>query len=142
MYLRLCQNKIQKDVNDELKKYQLSSSYIGILLLLNDHTEGYSMTELSKLISVDNALMTRNIKGLEEIEYVYRNREKTNQRKYHICLTEKGLEVAKELQKIMQKKQEEFVSNFTKEEKEMIEKAINIVMQKFMKVMKEDDIEC
>ena len=142
MYLRQCQNKIQKDVNEELKKYQLSSSYVGILLLLYDHKDGYSMSELSRLISVDNALMTRNIKGLEDIEYVYRNRENDSQRKYHICLTKKGFEVAEKMKEMMQKKQDDFACLFTEEERKIMEQAIDIVVSKFMKVMKEDDSKC
>lgn len=139
IYLRQFQNKMQKEFNDDLKHYQISSTHIGILLTLQSRKEGYSMSELSRLIKVDNALMTRNIKELEKIEYIYRNRENELQRKYHICLTEKGNQVAEELCKIMRKKQEEFINCFTEEERNMIENAIKIIIQKFMKTIEKEE---
>ena len=75
VYLRQFQNKIQKEFNEDLKNFHLSSTYLGIIMMLYDHREGYSMSDLSRLTSVDNALMTRNIKELEKIDYIYRNRE-------------------------------------------------------------------
>lgn len=131
IYLRQLQNKIQKDFNEELKKFHLTSTYIGILILLFHHKEGYSMSELSRLTSVDNALMTRNIKELEKVNYIYRNRENDFQRKYHICLTEEGRNVAKDLEQLLEKRQKDFLKLFTSEEQEILDKAFHIVISKF-----------
>ncbi len=139
VYLRQFQSKLQKDFNEDLKRFNLTSTYIGIFLLLNEEPDGYSMSELSRLNSVDNALMTRNIKELEKINYIYRNRENESQRKYHICLTETGKKVAKELKELLQKRQQEFLNSFTKEEKEILEQAIDIIFQKFVLTIKEEN---
>ena len=142
VYLRQFQNKIQKDFNEDLKKFKLTSTYIGILILLFNQKEGYSMSELSRLTSVDNALMTRNIKELEKANYVYRNRENDFQRKYHICLTEEGRNVAKNLKKLLQNRQEEFLKRFTFEEKEILEKAFHIVINKFINTIEKGEETC
>ena len=139
IYLRQCQNKIQKNFNEELKKYHISSTHLGILTLLNAHQDGYSMTELSKLMKADNALMTRNIQELEKIEYIYRDRMTNNDRKYHICLTKKGREVASEVRKIILRKQEEFKKSLTNEELLTIDKAMSILTEKFINKMKEEE---
>ena len=139
VYLRQFQNKIQKEFNEDLKNFHLSSTYLGIIMMLYDHPEGYSMSDLSRLTSVDNALMTRNIKELEKIDYIYRNRENELQRKYHICLTEKGQKVAGELKNIIEKRQQDFLKLFSKEEQALLEQAMNIVIQKFITNIKEGE---
>lgn len=139
IYLRQFQNKMQKDFNDDLKRFKISSTHIGIIMMLSKLEEGCSMSELSRQTKVDNALMTRNIKELEKIEYVYRNRANELQRKYHICLTKKGQEVASELRKIVENKQKEFCKCFTREEIEIVKKAINIIAQKFMNTLEKEE---
>lgn len=132
IYLRKFQNKIQKQFNQEIKKLNLTSTYVGIIMILSRKETGYSMSELSRLTAVDNALMTRNIKELEKINYIYRNREKESQRKYHICLTEEGKNVAESLKNIMEKKRDYLIESFTEEEQEVLEKAGKIVIHRFL----------
>ena len=100
------------------------------------------MSNLSRMIKVDNALMTRNIKELEKINYIYRNRENESQRKYHICLTEDGEKIAKKLCSIMEQKQKKFIEKFTPEEKNIIEKAVQIVYEKFGKEIEKEEKTC
>lgn len=142
MYLRQFQNKAQKEFNEELKKFGISSTHIGIITILKNHPMGCSMSEISRIIMVDNALMTRNIKELEKINYVYRNRENESQRKYHICLTEEGNEVANEIERIIRQKQECFQQHFTKEEQMQVEQGIKILIEKSMKIMESEDKKC
>lgn len=142
IYLRQFQKIIQKNVNDELKNYNISSTHIGIIMILKEEEKGYTMTELSRLTKVDNALMTRNIKELEQINYIYRNREKQTQRKYHICLTEKGKDLAHSLEKIICKRKKEFFKNFTKEEQEILKQAANILVKKFISTIEKEENEC
>ncbi len=138
MDLRKFQNKIKKEFNEDLKKFKISSTHIGVLMLLKNQKTGYSMSELSRLTKVDNALMTRNIKELEKIDYVYRDQEEHKKRKYHICLTESGWNVAKKLEQIIKTKQKNFEESFTKEEQDVLCRALQIIAQKFMKIEKED----
>ncbi len=137
--LRQLLNKMQKEMNDDLKKWNITSTHVGILMILKKKENGYSMTELSRLTKVDNALMTRNIKELEKINYIYRNRENEMQRKYHICLTKEGKQVAKEIQEIIEEAKRNFQNMFEKEELDIIEKAYQIMIQKLkIKIEKEE----
>lgn len=139
IYLRKFQSEIQKQFNRELKILGISSTHVSIILLLSKNITGYTMTELSRLISVDNALMTRNIKELETIQYLYRDRENPSARKYQIRLTEKGFKVAKKIQKIMKTHQKEFLSDFTDEEQEKIGEVMLLFKRKFLlKIEKEE----
>lgn len=142
IYLRKFQNKIQRQFNRDMKTLNLSSTYVGIIMVLSRKEEGYSMSELSRLISVDNALMTRNIKELEKINYVYRNREKESQRKYHICLTDEGRKIASSLQIIVDEKKESFVKKFTEEEQKILKKAGQIVIEKFLNEIEKENKKC
>jgi DNA-binding MarR family transcriptional regulator len=137
IYLRQCQNKIQKGFNEEIKQFHISSTHISIIMMLYHHKEGFSMSELSRLLFVDNALMTRNIKELEKIKYIYRNRENEFQRKYHICLTEEGKKIALKIQEILEQKQSKFCSEFTKQEQEILNQALHIIICKFNKKIEE-----
>lgn len=130
--LRKFQNAFQKQLNDELKKLNISMTHVGIIMLLWKKETGYSMTEISRLICVDNALMTRNIKELEAINYIYRNRASEIERKYHICLTEDGRVVANELRIIMKRRQEKFLERFSPKEQEKIAEVIAIIKNKFI----------
>ena len=141
MYLRQFQNKIQKNVNDDLKRYNISSTHIGIIMILKEE-KGCTMSELSRLIKVDNALMTRNIKELEKINYIYRNRENETQRKYKICLTDKGKDLAHELEKIIKIRKEEFLKNFTKKEQEILKQAAQLMIEKFIDTIEKEEKEC
>lgn len=142
VYLRQVQNKIQRDFNEDVKTLGITSTHMGIIMVLNGKKDGCSMSELSRLNKVDNALMTRNIKELEKINYVYRNRENESQRKYHICLTEEGKQMALKLEQIVEQKQQKFINNFTEEEKMIIDQAVNIVIQKFIKTIEKEEREC
>lgn len=142
MEVRKFQKKMQKQFNDDLRQLNISTTHIGVIMLLSKKEEGYSMTELSKMTCVDNALMTRNIKELEKIEYIYRNRESDLQRKYHICLTQKGKEISYKLKEIMHKKQEEFLNCFEKEEQEVLERAYKILAKKFINKIEKEEKEC
>lgn len=137
IYLRQCQNKIQKGFNEEIKKFHISSTHISIIMILYHNKEGFSMSELSRLLCVDNALMTRNIKELEKIKYVYRNRESESQRKYHICLTEEGKKIAQNVQEILEQKQAKFQKQFTEQEQEILNQALQIMIQKLKKTIEE-----
>lgn len=141
-YLRMLLQKMQKDFNSELKHFGISSTHIGVIKLLNEKKIGYSMSELCRILKVDNALMTRNIKELEKINYVYRNKEKETQRKYHICLTKEGQKVANDLEKIVKEKQECFKKQFSEEEQQTIELASKIVVEKLMQIIEKEEKEC
>ena len=138
IYLRQFQNKIQKNVNEDLKNFHISSTHIGIIMILKKEKNGCSMSELSRIIQVDNALMSRTISELEKINYIYRDRENIKQRKYHICLTKKGQDVANELEEIIKKRKKEFLKNFTKEEQKILIRAVEIMIQKFISLEKEE----
>ncbi len=142
IYLRLFQKRMQKKMNEDLRKLGISSTHVGIIMILKNSKEGISMSNLSRMIKVDNALMTRNIKELEKINYIYRNRENESQRKYHICLTEDGEKIAKKLCSIMEQKQKKFIEKFTPEEKNIIEKAVQIVYEKFGKEIEKEEKTC
>jgi len=142
IYLRKFQNKIQKQFNQEVKKLNLSSTYVGIIMILSRKKDGCSMSELSRLTSVDNALMTRNIKELEKINYVYRNREKESQRKYHICLTEEGKQAAEALKEIVEEKKKSLIDCFTEEEQDVLVKAGKIVIERFLNEIEKEEQKC
>jgi len=142
IYLRQIQKNMQRNMNEELKKIGITSTHVGILMILKREADGISMSELSRITKVDNALMTRNIKELEKINYIYRDRKKESERKYHICLTKEGYKIAKQLSKIIEEKQQNFLKSLTLEEKEILKKAVTIIIQKFELEMRKEQEKC
>ena len=62
-----------------------------VQLLLAVPFSSISMTELSKILGIDNSTLTRNLNKLEFQGFVHRNKDSYDKRVYKIILSNKGL---------------------------------------------------
>ena len=62
-------------------------------LLLAIPTEGISMTNLASSLGIDISTLSRNVKKLENIGYIYRQRDDIDSRMYNIFLSHSGDDV-------------------------------------------------
>lgn len=88
--------KMQKNVSDVLKPYNLSSMHSMYLATLLRDGE-MTLAELSRKLSFNRANTTRVVKDLIQKGYVGCDRTQTNLRKFNIYLTEKGKTLTEEL---------------------------------------------
>lgn len=88
-YISIIHRKFQVYLNKELEKIDINSSefmYLTTLYRCNEVT----LTELSTLISVDNAQSTRIIKKLYQRGLVSKIRSDSDKREFKIALSDKG----------------------------------------------------
>ncbi|MFA5603278.1 MAG: MarR family transcriptional regulator [Bacilli bacterium] len=130
IYLRGSMKNMQKLFNAKLKNYGISSSHLVYMILLKDHIEGLTMTDLSNMSQVDKALTSRVMKELELKEYIYRDTKDKLSRNYKICLTEKGFDVANLIQQILEKHKKKILEDFSDKEEKQIHEVIVMLMNK------------
>ncbi len=87
---------IRRSMMDMVKPYGLTSSHSMYLLALYIR-DGQTMVELSDYLDLDPANTNRVIKKLKEEKFVFDDREKENNKKYSIFLTESGKKLATEI---------------------------------------------
>lgn len=132
IYLRRIRNYVRLQMKDSLKDFGISRTHGDILLLLLKEKNGYSMTQISTMLSFDNAIITRKVRELEEFGYVLRTGSPKTTRKYCICLTREGKELALKLKQCLQLKKQEFLSLFTFEEQKLLSEVFDLLLHKFI----------
>ena len=110
--LRKAQKYVQKKINDELNKYDISSVHAIYIALLYEH-DGLIPTEMSCLIGIDKANTTRVLNDLLEKKMVYKT---DDIRKYKVYLTDKGKEIALIIEKVMKELQNKSFKNISDDE--------------------------
>lgn len=132
IYIGKIKKLMQKELNEKLKKHDLSSFHVMYIMVLYKNAEGLTLKELSSLVEVDKANTTRAINDLLNKDYIYRTEE---MRKYKIKLTQKGKNIAKEVEKGMCSIHQKAFENFSEDEKKEL---IRLVIKFFNNITKEE----
>lgn len=94
---------------------QISAGQSGVLYLLK-MKDGLKMSELSRLLDIDNSAITRVVDRLEKNGYVERSLNPADRRQFLINITEKGKRDIKIVQEISNKTNDKIMEGFTEEE--------------------------
>ena len=89
--LSKAENKIKNYLQKQIKAkgIQISAGQSGVLFLL-EKTNSLKMSELSRLLKIDNSAITRVVDRLEKNGLVTREPNPDDRRQYLISITEKG----------------------------------------------------
>ena len=89
--LSKAENKIKNYLQKKIKAkgIQISAGQSGVLFLL-EKTNSLKMSELSRLLKIDNSAITRVVDRLEKNGLVTREPNPDDRRQYLISITEKG----------------------------------------------------
>jgi DNA-binding MarR family transcriptional regulator len=109
---------------------KLNIAQAGILFLL-EQKDMRNMSELGKIVDIDNSAVTRLIDYLEKNGLVERKVDSDNRRAILIHITPKGIEVMENAKKIIRGINEEVKQGFTPEEIETYQKVLNGILEKF-----------
>ena len=122
---------IEKIKKSKMKEFGLSGNHVMSLCYLAQYKEGLTASKLCELISVDKAAMSRTLSDLVEKGYVYYP-EMNMHKKYRAItsLTEKGKEVAKQIDKIIVDIVGEIGSGLTDEERKIMYYSLDVVSNK------------
>ena len=93
--ITICYKYLQKIKATEMTEYGLKGAHVMCLFFLHQHKEGLTASQLCQLCAEDKAAISRNLASLFENGFI----EVDGRKKYRamIKLTEKGEEMAKKL---------------------------------------------
>ena len=108
----------------------ISPAQSGILFSLK-FGNGLSMNQLSQILSIDNAAVTRHVDTLERNGLVKREQDADDRRKMIIRITEKGIAEADKLKVIARRINSMIKEGFSEEEVEVFKSILNSFFIKF-----------
>ena len=115
--------KYLSDLNRDFIRYSESNlSEYGLTLnmwrcmMLIDNNKGCNLKDIAKALNVDGAIITRNIKKLEDLNYVIKVKRDNDNRFFNLCLTDKGLDILNLINEYHDKWYEKITCNFNEEE--------------------------
>ncbi len=109
---------------------RISPAQMGILFSLASQ-DGLSMNDLSGIVAVDNAAITRHIDALEKAQMVKREQGSADRRKYLIRITRRGLQEADKSRRVARMTNEKIKEGFTEEEIEVFKRVLSSFLDKF-----------
>lgn len=118
IYFHNIKKKVDKSLNRDLKKYGINCIHFRPIVLLARNKEGLSLYQLTKIIGIDKANVTRVINDLVKKNIVYKTDDK--QRGYKIKLTEQGSELADHMYEHRKKLNQKIFQHFSEEEKKQL----------------------
>ncbi|WP_294134486.1 MarR family winged helix-turn-helix transcriptional regulator [uncultured Clostridium sp.] len=115
--------KYLSDLNRDFIRYSESNlSEYGLTLnmwrcmIIIENNRGCNLKDIAKALNVDSAIITRNIKKLEDLNYVIKVKRDNDNRFFDLCLTDKGLDILKLINEYHDKWYEKITHNFNEEE--------------------------
>lgn len=97
--LRHAWHKISRLYNQKAKAHGMTMS-IGFILLIVDK-EGTPSTQLGPRMGMEPTSLSRTLKTMETKGFIYREVDHTDKRKVLIFLTPKGLDIRREVRKVV-----------------------------------------
>ncbi|RAP52209.1 MAG: hypothetical protein BZ133_01625 [Methanosphaera sp. SHI613] len=122
MYLK-SQNQYYKHF---FKDIEVTVQQYPILLKLLNHGYVYQK-DISRDLHIDNALLTRNLRKLEDNGYIMRIEDNDNRRQNKISLTDKGIELANQIRDAGIKREEEIIKNSAYSRDELLDLLLELI---------------
>jgi DNA-binding MarR family transcriptional regulator len=91
----------QINMTHQFKKHNIGIGQHYMFLLPLFHNDGITQEQLSLKLNVDKATTARAVKKLEDEGYILRKIDETDKRAYHICLTNKSINIQPEIREIL-----------------------------------------
>ena len=128
------QNRLRMYIRDELSAARVKITLVqaGILFLLEEKS-GRAMSELGRLLSLDNSTVTGLIDRLEKSGFVRRQANPKDRRIFLIHITEQGIMEVNQARTVINRVNEEIKADFSKQEIEAFKKVLNGFVAKFRK---------
>jgi DNA-binding MarR family transcriptional regulator len=101
------------------------------ILFLLKQKDGRTMTELSRILSIDNSTLTGLTDRLEKAGFVRRSANPGDRRSSHICITEEGIAQAEAAKIIIHRVNDKIKEGFTAGEVDSFKAVLNAFSSKF-----------
>lgn len=100
----------------------------GVIVCEVGAQEGISQTELADKLKVRTASMTYNIKQLEELGWIHRERDTEDQRLVRVYLTEKGKQIEPQIIKVWNALEEKLLIGLNDEKREQFSVLLQYIL--------------
>lgn len=124
-YVRHSWHKISRMYNQKAKEHGLTMS-IGFILLIVDK-EGTPSTQLGPRMGMEPTSLSRTLKTMESKGYIYRQVDKDDKRKVLIYLTSAGLDLRREVRKVVKEFNENLIKKIPRKKLEVFFEVMNSV---------------
>lgn len=124
-YVRHSWHKISRMYNQKAKEHGLTMS-IGFILLIVDK-EGTPSTQLGPRMGMEPTSLSRTLKTMESKGYIYRQVDKDDKRKVLIYLTSAGLDLRREVRKVVKEFNENLIKKIPRKKLEIFFEVMNSV---------------
>ncbi|WXR62521.1 MarR family transcriptional regulator [Peptostreptococcaceae bacterium AGR-M142] len=121
-FISKTKKKMSEFIERKLKEKNLNDlvpSYGNILTVLYDNGGRLNMKEIGALLGKDKSTITALINKLIKLDYVMKEKSKTDKRVTYIVLTKKAREIEDKFNKISKSVNQTAYKDFTDEEKEI-----------------------
>lgn len=115
--------KYLSDLNRDFIKYSepILSEYSLTLnmwrcMMIIESNKSCNLKDIAESLNVDNAIITRNIKKLEELNYIIKVKRPEDNRYFDLCLTDKGVFTLNIINKYQDKWYEKVIKDFSEDE--------------------------
>mgnify|MGYP002638742118 FL=1 len=128
------QHRLRMHIRDQLTAagVKITLEQAGILFLLKAEN-GQAMSQLSRLLLLDNSTVTGLIDRLEKSGFVLRKADPKDRRIFLIHITGQGIKEVDKAKPVINKVNEEIRTDFSMEEMESFKKILNSFVAKFKK---------
>lgn len=124
-YVRHSWHKISRMYNQKAKEHGLTMS-IGFILLIVDK-EGTPSTQLGPRMGMEPTSLSRTLKTMESKGYIYRQVDKDDKRKVLIYLTSAGLDLRREVRKVVKEFNKNLIKKIPRKKLEIFFEVMNSV---------------
>lgn len=134
MQIAKCSRYIRKIKQEEMETFDLKGPHVSCLYYLYKNDEPLTLKELCDVCDEDKAYISRAVDSLEKDGYIICNSKTEKRYKCPLMLTEKGREVSKKIDKVIDQIVVEAGQGVTEENREIFYKTFKIISDNLKKM--------
>lgn len=104
-----------KHIDLKLQEYQLTLNMWRCMMAIQKNKE-CNLKDIAELLDVDRAIITRNIKKLETLKYIIKEKGSNDNRFFDLYVTEEGVSILNSINEYQDKWYEKVMKDFNKQE--------------------------
>ena len=136
IYISVLYRQFQIYINNNTKDLQISASeYIFLMEMYKN--DNMSQEQIYKNLIIDKSATARDIKSLEEKEYIIRKKDDNDKRTNRIKLTKKGIEIKDRLSNLLEEWNNEITSDI---DKNLLNTVIDTINKMSIKAIEKNNI--
>lgn len=125
---------IRAEINYNMQDYNLDSSGFTVLYYMAMYGEGMTQAELTKMLILDKAAVSRTLKTLEARGFIRKESNPTDGRKQHVFLTDAGRKIQGYVSEVYDQIFNQLIEGIPKEEVYQCLSTLNAVHENALKI--------